>query len=178
MVGFVKGLITVMATCCLLVTAAAVPAPEVDYVNLIKTAPGYPTVKELGLTNEDFAQGVPELRPLVARSLLEKRVDFKPYCRVVRRCTVSDAEACFKYLSSLGDKACDVGVLRVQLCRMGDCAWNARPVNTFSGTKSSCLNVAMGGSWILKNCVVNGQVSGLNTAYGNGNMVIDISGPL
>ncbi|EPS44520.1 hypothetical protein H072_1500 [Dactylellina haptotyla CBS 200.50] len=175
MVGFTKSAITLTAVLSVFGSAVAVPAPkEVDYASLIQTGPGLPTIAELGLTNADLTKPMPaELDPvLAARDALEKR--YNPQCWGEPKCNINDARACFNYLNNLGGTACSV-TGRVQMCKMGGCAWDARTLNN-GFASSSCSNAALGGAWILNNCNGGGRTAGSNAAFGNGNLVVDIIG--
>ncbi|KAF3919790.1 hypothetical protein ABW20_dc0109057 [Dactylellina cionopaga] len=174
MIGFTKASIAIAAALGLLGTVTAAPAPvtEIDYVSLIETAPGYPTVQELGLTNADLMKPVPALDGLVAREMLEKR--YQPQCWGEPKCGLNEARACFNYLNSIGGNNCDVNG-RIQMCKLQGCAWDARTLNN-GFARTSCSNAALGGAWVLNNCNGGGRTSGTNAAFGNGNMIIDIIG--
>ncbi|KAK6331405.1 hypothetical protein TWF730_004486 [Orbilia blumenaviensis] len=173
MVGFAKNIVALTAVLSFFGAAIAAPAPEVDYAKLIEVAPGYPTVEELGLTNADLTKPVPEIDEIVARDmLLQKR--YEPRCWGEPRCTVNDARACYNYLNSIGGNRCEVRG-RVQMCKMGGCAWDARTLNN-AFASSSCRDAALGGAWVLNNCISNNRVAGSNAAFGNGNLIVDIIG--
>ncbi|KAF3920766.1 hypothetical protein ABW20_dc0103090 [Dactylellina cionopaga] len=173
MIGFTRTTIALTAVLSLFGAAVAAPAPvDVDYASLIETGPGLPTIKELGLTNADLTKPVPELEALIARDMLTKR--YTPVCWGEPKCTTNDARACYNYLNGLGNTACSVQG-RVQMCKVGGCAWDARTLNN-GFASSSCSNAALGGAWVLNNCNGGNRVAGSNAAFGNGNLIVDIIG--
>ncbi|KAK6336860.1 hypothetical protein TWF718_009649 [Orbilia javanica] len=175
MVGFTRELAVAVAVLSFFSETIAAPPPEVDFVNLIETAKGLPTVQELNLTNADLARPNPELMrlfsravretlssndPHVARATLEKR--YEPRCSTGPSCTVTDARACLNYfVNTISGKKCQITVQkRVQMCRMGTCAWDAVLRDGVTHAQTFCINVGEGGNWVLKNCEKNGRVAG------------------
>ncbi|KAK6532410.1 hypothetical protein TWF281_006599 [Arthrobotrys megalospora] len=181
MVAISKPAFAILAVFNLFTGTSAAPAskPELtDYLSLIKVAPGLPTPKELGLTNEFLNNPIPEHAAHQARELLSKR--YNPVCWPgVPQCSIADAAACFAYLNSLGSQRCVVnpGTSRVRMCVAGSCGWYGRPEIVRNGASSTCVTVAAGGNWVLGNCRVPlvGTVAGSNAAYGNGNFLVDIA---
>ncbi|KAF3189076.1 hypothetical protein TWF106_007450 [Orbilia oligospora] len=171
MVGFMKSVLTVTAVFGFFAggLAAPAPAPEIDYLSLIKPGPGFPTPQQLNLTNADLAKPAPALAKLMVRETLEKR--YNPQCWGEPRCNYNDAVGCYNYLNSLGSTTCAAsGVVR--MCSVNGCNWYARSLNGYSA--SPCYKAAAGGAWVINNCNVGGRLSGSNAAYDNGNLAVDI----
>ncbi|KAK6532790.1 hypothetical protein TWF281_006966 [Arthrobotrys megalospora] len=177
MSSFMKPTVIVIATLNLLAGAIAVPTPEpepIDYVNLIETAPGLPTPRDLGLTNADLAKPAPELAMLMARDVLNKRAQCSTSTKP--NCGYFDALACYNYLNGLGSTRCVVNSspALTRFCLSGSCAWYGQSGIWGQPASAPCVNVAAGGAWVLNSCYVNGRVAGDSTASGNGNVVIYI----
>ncbi|KAK6526506.1 hypothetical protein TWF694_005089 [Orbilia ellipsospora] len=152
-------------------TAAPAPAPEVDYVSLIKTGAGLPTVRELGLTNADLTKPLPRhSKPaLNNRDSLEKR--YTPKCWDGPRCNRTDILVCYNYFSSLEFHPCIAG-RNAPACSMGGCGWW---FNTDDGLPIAvdCHDVALSGAWVLNNCQGN-LTSGSNAAQSDDRFIINI----
>ncbi|KAK6343591.1 hypothetical protein TWF730_011184 [Orbilia blumenaviensis] len=204
MVNFGKSTFVIVSVLNLFAGTLAAPAPvpePTDYLSLIKTAPGLPTPRELGLTNEDFTKPIPgktvqvhamkphssssnrsgktELAALEVREALNKR--YNPVCWPgQRQCDLSDALACYRYLNLLGSQRCVVNPLtdRIRMCGIGTCNWYGRAEIVRNGASSPCADVARGGLWVTSNCRTGarGLVAGSNAAWGNGNLLVDIRG--
>ncbi|KAF3182199.1 hypothetical protein TWF751_007245 [Orbilia oligospora] len=182
MVGFSKSTLAIVAVLNLLTGTFAAPAlaPEpIDYVSLLETAPGLPTPKDLGLTNADLARPPPDIAAHQVREILNKR--YNPVCWPGQpQCDLTDANACWVYLNSLGGTRCVVspGTSYIRMCAIGNCGWYGRAEIVRNGASSTCADVARGGRWVLGNCRkgASGLVAGSNAAYGNGNHLVDVVG--
>ncbi|EWC45982.1 hypothetical protein DRE_04775 [Drechslerella stenobrocha 248] len=167
MIGFTKTAIAVLSILGAVTAAPTAADTEIDYLSVIEVGPGFPTPQELGLTNADLSKPIPA--SIVSRDLLSKRAPAA--CWGNPKCHVNDARACFNYLQGLGGRRCEPSNGRVQMCKIGGCAWDAR------GTRgSSCSDAALGGAWVLNNCNGGGWVAGTNAAFGNGDMIVDVIG--
>ncbi|KAF3111272.1 hypothetical protein TWF225_004361 [Orbilia oligospora] len=154
MVGFSKSTLAIVAVLNLLTGTFAAPAlaPEpIDYVSLLETAPGLPTPKDLGLTNADLARPPPDIAAHQVREILNKR--YNPVCWPGQpQCDLTDANACWVYLNSLGGTRCVVSPGTSYILPM--------------------LRAVAGGFLATAG---QGPV-GSNAAYGNGNHLVDVVG--
>ncbi|KAF3316778.1 hypothetical protein TWF173_001441 [Orbilia oligospora] len=187
MVGFSRSTLSIVTVLNLLTETFAVPAsaPEpIDYISLLETEPGLPTPKDLGLTNVNLTRPPPgmNLGLIDTRSTAYLRKFMNP------QSDLTDANACWVYLNSLGNTRCVVspGISYIRMCAIGNCGWPrwyGRAEIVRNGASSTCADVnmllAVAGGFLAtaeQGLGASGLVAGSNAAYRNGNRLVDVVG--
>ncbi|KAK7053662.1 hypothetical protein R3P38DRAFT_2851491 [Favolaschia claudopus] len=160
---------------CAVGSANALPNTNTKEFPEVIPGPGLPSLASLNLTSAELYQRVPS--PEVVKGL-ERRFDL--ICNEVPQCSVSDATACFNFLTALGQQACTVpGPVGASstFCTAGGCHWFGGNLKQGGGSVSSfCSDVATGGASVIFGCTQsNNLVSGANAANGNGDLIVTIS---
>ncbi|EAU89027.2 hypothetical protein CC1G_09996 [Coprinopsis cinerea okayama7 len=91
------------------------------------------------------------------------------------------AWGCFNYLHALGSTPCVINstTYMIRFCYTdgpaGSVEWWGMNMKVHLGmtVQSTCRNVALGGHWVLYNCVIDGALrDGANAAWGNEDIVV------
>jgi hypothetical protein len=165
---------------------------------VINPGPGMPTLEELDIKVADFFKpefrakhGLPDPRNKspVQPSPLEKLAKrFDPQCYPIGLSAhINAAYACRDYLNSLGSTPCEAysWTAPTTMCHSVyetyyECWTNGMTAYPLNHAVSACSDVARGMQWIIDSCLSNNPcrcgVTGINAAWGNGNLLVTIKG--
>ncbi|KAG2008016.1 hypothetical protein CC2G_013491 [Coprinopsis cinerea AmutBmut pab1-1] len=168
-------------------------AAETSECPEIVPGPGLPSLASLNLTSADLCKspeefratflGESELADAEPKKLVKR---YTPWCNSGSpRLDVAKAQGCYNYLYALGSTTCHVPPTGSRFCHSAsgskDVAWYGTSGNGWS-TQSTCREVAMGGQWVLDNCLVYITSpfimyyldEGANAAWDNENLIVRI----
>ncbi len=175
------------------VAAGALAAGRGSPYMALSPGPGLPSLAELGLQPHELAlpSNSTEAGGVTANatsSLKGRETQFNPKCYHANTSTMGPAMMCQNYLNKIGTQTCeaDRNSTWTYMCNatMGTAhAYvRAQPAPGFDTISSPCSDVARGMDWILELCATarcagdTCVVGGTNSAWGNGDLVLEIVG--